>query len=152
MATIVVTAPILTTTVYADQPGDPINFELKQSGAISKTIQDSSYGISAVAAANTYALYLDAIGNLTITRTNGPGQWRTNIYTDYVGYNHITSGQPVTCAQILLSSNNYSFGTIDGIFGTNTQLAVVNFQRNNGLSADGTVGPNTWNKLINGAK
>ncbi|MBZ9626322.1 peptidoglycan-binding protein [Clostridium sp. FP2] len=151
MATIVVTAPILTTTVYADQPGDPINSELKQSGVISKTIGFSSRS-RALTAANSYMLYVDVLGNLTITRTNGPGQWHTNINTNYVGYNHITSGEAVTCVQILLSSNNYSIGTVDAKFGPNTQQAVVDFQNNNNLSADGTVGPNTWNKLISGAK
>lgn len=37
---------------------------------------------------------------------------------------------------------------IDGIFGSNTKAAVISFQRNNGLSADGIVGPRTWGKLI----
>lgn len=36
----------------------------------------------------------------------------------------------------------------DGIFGTNTHNAVVDFQRKNGLSADGVVGPATWEKLL----
>ena len=38
---------------------------------------------------------------------------------------------------------------IDDIFGNNTKTKVVDFQRNNGLTADGIVGPLTWGKLIN---
>ena len=38
--------------------------------------------------------------------------------------------------------------TYDGIFGSATKAAVIAFQKNNGLSADGIVGQNTWSKLI----
>ncbi len=37
--------------------------------------------------------------------------------------------------------------TIDGIFGQKTSARVKEFQRNNGLVADGIVGPKTWAKL-----
>lgn len=37
---------------------------------------------------------------------------------------------------------------VDGIFGNNTKMQVISFQRNNGLTADGIVGPLTWGKLI----
>ena len=37
---------------------------------------------------------------------------------------------------------------IDGIFGTTTQNAVVKFQNQNTLRADGIVGPRTWNALM----
>lgn len=36
---------------------------------------------------------------------------------------------------------------IDGIFGPLTEEAVIEFQKNNGLTADGIVGPKTWEKL-----
>ena len=39
--------------------------------------------------------------------------------------------------------------TTDGIFGVNTQAAVINFQKSNGLTQDGIVGQNTWRKLLN---
>ena len=43
----------------------------------------------------------------------------------------------------------YSTNGVDGIFGSGTQNAVVNFQRDNRLSADGIVGKNTWTALLN---
>ncbi|MBE7076545.1 MAG: hypothetical protein E7374_01490 [Clostridiales bacterium] len=50
--------------------------------------------------------------------------------------------------QQLLTSFLYDVGTIDGIFGSNTDRAVREFQRENGLTEDGIVGRNTWNALI----
>ena len=38
--------------------------------------------------------------------------------------------------------------TVDGIFGRKTVLAVIAWQKKNGLVADGIVGPATWGKLI----
>lgn len=38
--------------------------------------------------------------------------------------------------------------SVDGQFGQGTQNAVIKFQRDNGLTADGIVGRNTWRKLL----
>lgn len=37
--------------------------------------------------------------------------------------------------------------SVDGRFGSNTNSAVLRFQKQFGLSADGAVGVNTWNRL-----
>lgn len=37
---------------------------------------------------------------------------------------------------------------VDGIFGTNTETDVKRFQASRGLSADGIVGPKTWEKIL----
>ena len=38
--------------------------------------------------------------------------------------------------------------TADGKFGPGTKTAVVNYQKKNGLTADGVVGLNTWKKIL----
>ena len=62
-------------------------------------------------------------------------------------------GPDVKLIQSLLSKIGYNPGPIDGIFGSQTQQAVIEFQKNNGLVADGIVGPATWQSfevLLNG--
>lgn len=49
--------------------------------------------------------------------------------------------------QALLDRRYTSLGTADGVFGAKTVTAVKNFQRNNGLTADGIVGPATLKAL-----
>ena len=53
-------------------------------------------------------------------------------------------GAYVQYLQQKLTSKLYPLGTIDGIFGNATRQAVVEFQQENALAADGIVGPLTW--------
>ena len=52
-------------------------------------------------------------------------------------------GDKVKELQQKLKRCGYYTGSIDGIFGSGTQAAVKNFQKKNGLTADGIVGPKT---------
>lgn len=56
-------------------------------------------------------------------------------------------GDAVRRLQELLHKKGFDCGAVDGIFGSKTYAAVVAFQKANGLSADGIVGPLTWGKL-----
>ena len=51
--------------------------------------------------------------------------------------------------QVKLVSLGYNTNGIDGIFGSGTEKAVISFQKSSGLVADGIVGKNTWDKLLN---
>lgn len=57
-----------------------------------------------------------------------------------------SKGPDVKNLQTILNSKGYSL-VVDGEFGPSTQAAVKNFQRTNGLTDDGIVGPKTWEKL-----
>ncbi len=57
-------------------------------------------------------------------------------------------GNFVRILQYLLNSYGEDL-SVDGVFGGGTQRAVQKFQRANNLIADGIVGRNTWNKLLN---
>ena len=45
---------------------------------------------------------------------------------------------------LLRNPGDYDPGAVDGIFGSRTETAVKEFQTNNGLAADGVVGPASW--------
>jgi len=58
-----------------------------------------------------------------------------------------TTGEDVKELQSDLSNLGYSTYGIDGIFGTNTYNAVINFQKDQRISVDGIVGPVTSSTL-----
>ncbi|MCA6575050.1 MAG: peptidoglycan-binding protein [Pseudanabaena sp. M57BS1SP1A06MG] len=58
-----------------------------------------------------------------------------------------SQGQSVAQAQQLLKTKGYYQGRIDGDFGAGTRDAIIAFQRANGLTVDGKVGVQTWQKL-----
>ena len=58
-----------------------------------------------------------------------------------------SQGDTVREIQKALKYNGYYNGEIDGIFGDNTKTAVMNFQRDSGLKADGIVGEKTLSAL-----
>lgn len=53
----------------------------------------------------------------------------------------------VRALQTVVKYNYSSSLANDGIFGANTETAIESWQAANGLTADGVVGRNTWNKM-----
>ncbi len=61
-------------------------------------------------------------------------------------------GEDVSIVQFAINAINQEIGAyeligVDGIFGAATQTVVINFQERFELSADGIVGPSTWNTM-----
>jgi cell wall-associated NlpC family hydrolase len=56
-------------------------------------------------------------------------------------------GPAVKELQTLLKSKGFNPGAADGVFGPKTKAAVLAFQRSQGITADGIVGPQTWGRL-----
>ncbi|MBB6097247.1 peptidoglycan hydrolase-like protein with peptidoglycan-binding domain [Deinobacterium chartae] len=79
---------------------------------------------------------------LTADGIIGANTWTRLIVTVQSG----STGDAVRAAQTLLRAKGYSV-TVDGVFGSGTVSAVRSFQSAQGLSADGIVGPNTWQAL-----
>ena len=53
----------------------------------------------------------------------------------------------VLIAQDGLNTLGFRTGGLDGIFGSKTRNAVIDYQRSRGLVADGIVGCNTWRSI-----
>lgn len=58
--------------------------------------------------------------------------------------------QNVINAKVLKPCYGYTVAT-DGVFGAKTHEGVAKFQSKFGLRADGIVGGNTWNAIVNGS-
>ena len=56
-------------------------------------------------------------------------------------------GKEVTNIQNVLKRQGYYKGNVDGIYGTATKNSCLNFQKVNGLTADGIVGKETLKVL-----
>ena len=78
---------------------------------------------------------------------------QTESYTQsVVNLKQGAKGSTVKEVQTRLKKWGYYFGEVDGVFGANTKKAVIAFQKKNGLTADGIVGPATYRALgINGS-
>jgi len=59
------------------------------------------------------------------------------------------NGQEVLDIQKQLASLNYHVGVLDGDFGSGTENAVMSYQKDHGLEADGVVGEETYRSLMN---
>jgi len=62
------------------------------------------------------------------------------------------SGNDVYALQQRLIELRYLTGVADGFFGEETQAALIEFQRNNGLTADGQAGASTLKKITGSCK
>lgn len=56
-------------------------------------------------------------------------------------------GEEVKSVQEVLARLRYGPGAVDGVYGGKTEDAVIRFQEDHGLYADGIVGPTTWGVL-----
>ena len=62
-------------------------------------------------------------------------------------YRRGSTGSMVKQIQQKLKNWGYYSGTVDGVFGSRTEKAVIYFQQKNGLTADGVVGTSTLSAL-----
>lgn len=60
-----------------------------------------------------------------------------------------SQGQAVKDVQALLSQQGLYRNAPDGVYGSQTQAAVRQFQQSQNLPVDGIVGPQTWGAMLN---
>jgi peptidoglycan hydrolase-like protein with peptidoglycan-binding domain len=81
--------------------------------------------------------------NIYVVVTSAP-------YSQYATLRRGMRGAPVEEMQKALRSQGYFTGKVDGYFGEDTENAVKQFQRYNGLNIDGVAGPATLRTLLEG--
>lgn len=91
--------------------------------------------------------------------------WNWDRYMDFVGgsdggdggdgssyaweyFSDGDTGEDVHTIQYLLEEQGYALEYHDGIYGSETESHVEQFQSASGLAVDGVVGPNTWDALV----
>ncbi|WP_338631928.1 peptidoglycan-binding protein [Clostridium baratii] len=112
-----------------------------------------------IAGSNTYkgVIEFQKKNNLGSDGQVGPATW--DILFDSVSggnsysrllklINPLMYGEDIRAVQNKLNSLGYMAGTADGYYGSMTKNAVIKFQQNKKLEADGIVGPSTWNALF----
>lgn len=94
-------------------------------------------------------LLLPILLALVVAFVSQPQSASAHHSNSFSGFPTVKSGSTGNYVKFLQASLDlrYSPGPIDGIFGSQTRSAVIAYQKSKGITADGIVGPNTWNKL-----
>jgi N-acetyl-anhydromuramyl-L-alanine amidase AmpD len=136
-------------------PPDPVTWPLVRQGDSGERVRTVQYLLRQ----RGYSLTVDGVfGTATDTAVRsfqtsqglavdglvGSETWPKLIVTVRQG----NTGDAVRAVQSQLASKGYAV-TVDGLFGSQTTSAVQAFQRSRGLTADGVVGPFTWQHLVN---
>jgi peptidoglycan hydrolase-like protein with peptidoglycan-binding domain len=109
--------------------------------ALKRFQQDRQLSITGVADRNTL---------LALQRnTTPPIAQRSFSGNPYITLRRGNSGSAVRQLQTLLTNLGYYPGKIDGVFGAETQYAVVRFQQDSRILPTGIATPNTWFALQN---
>lgn len=154
-----------------DVPGVFLYYKNKQ-GRMSHTGVYIGGGYAVEARGHAYGVVKTAVKNRTwthwaavpgvlsgeVVNTTTPAAKPTETATEshgatsgVISMNTLRKGSKGTQAKVLqwlLNENGYNCGTADGIFGSKTLAAVKAYQKAHGLTIDGVVGKNTWNKLL----
>jgi N-acetylmuramoyl-L-alanine amidase len=92
-------------------------------------------------------LSVDGVVGPQTYRLLDEARWRLGDRILSYAVSHLMSGDDVAALQQRLMDMGFDCGRVDGIFGSQTASALMDFQRNTGLVADGTCGPSTFKAL-----
>ena len=110
-------------------------FGAKTYAAVTAFQKANSLGVDGIVGKLTWAKLYDATP-VSVTPVTTQPMLRTG-----------SRGDAVRKLQELLNAKGYTCGNVDGIFGSKTYAAVLEFQKANSLGVDGIVGSLTWAKL-----
>lgn len=142
------TSSSISTTVGVTMPANPLQ---NSRVAIYADYKICSYRIDKVYDNTGSVVSSSYITVKTPTSVYQTVNYQGSVIIPYPGYNiqYGSTGAVVTQIQNRLNTLGFSCGTADGDFGSMTKSAVTRFQTSRGISADGVVGPTTWDYLFN---
>jgi len=117
---------------------EAIQYLLRQSGRDVEV--DGDFGGQTDGAVRTF----QRLNELFVDGVVGPQTWEALFVPVVLG----DLGDAVSAVQTLLNAQGQDVA-VDGDFGDQTDGAVKSFQKSNGLTVDGMVGPQTWTALVN---
>lgn len=123
----------------------------------SKLLEAAKYaekiGFTGIGLDNKYKMFihLDTRKNKSFFRYNANGS-TYSVGSFFTTVKRGSKGEDVKELQAKLKKLGYKGSdgkalTADGIFGANTEYALKNFQKDNGLTSDGIAGAKTWAKI-----
>ncbi len=107
---------------------------------------DGLFGNNTLSAVRTF----QGNNGLSVDGIVGPRTWNAllNLTPTATTIRRGSRSSNVLYLQQKLLSKLYNITNLDGIFGPETERAVIEFQKENGLTPDGIVGPKTWAEII----
>ncbi|KKI89401.1 N-acetylmuramoyl-L-alanine amidase [Bacillus sp. SA1-12] len=90
-----------------------------------------------------------ALGGTTVTKPTPPSSSSGSALYNSGTLKRGSKGAAVKELQRILTAKGFNTNGMDGVFGSNTERAVRQFQQSRGLTADGIVGPSTKKALRN---
>lgn len=127
-----------------------MNFVKKSSFAIVLLLFFLLYSSTCFAQENVEELYVDILYEDEIVPLTDA--WAAIVTTSGVvgvpagTYVPGASSYYVKLLQATLNELQFSCGTVDGVYGTNTRNGIMEFQRTYGLTVDGVAGYDTWSR------
>jgi murein L,D-transpeptidase YcbB/YkuD len=152
---------------YADSKGKSIGdltmqleFLMKElSGSYPAVLATLKKATSILEASNAVLLKFERPADQSVKVQNKRASYGTLYFDQYANKKMVSvkvsvlkkgcKGEDVKALQGILNALGYPCGNADGSFGSNTEAAVKKFQAAHNLTADGSVGANTWAELLN---
>lgn len=125
------------------------HFGSKTEAAVMSFQRKNGLSADGIAGSNTLAKIATALGNASSSSGSSSGSsssGSTSSSSDIL-LKHGVKSDAVRTLQMNLKSLGYYNGSVTGNFGSLTKEAVYNFQKANGLSADGIAGKNTLSAI-----
>lgn len=138
---------------YGSNHGDPRNWQKKFGDSMDNFRNDVRMLLGSTEKPPDTVAAMPVENSAPVAATPEKGQNKAQTESVVFNMKTLRRGNKVPDTQVKvlqwrLTELGYECGKIDGLFGANTEKALKEYQRANGLVADGIAGKNTWSKIL----